>query len=68
MIAVSGFRGLLTATLATTGLAASFAASSADAQQPLRERCRAVLDAPKPETKTARQAGWMQNLPAHCQS
>jgi hypothetical protein len=42
MTAVSGFRGPLTATLVTTGLAASFAASSADAQQPLREGCRGV--------------------------
>ena len=42
MTAVHGLRGPLTATLVTTGLAASFAASSADAQQPLREGCRAV--------------------------
>ena len=42
MTAMRSLRGPLTAILVITGLAASFVASSADAQQPPREGCRAV--------------------------
>jgi hypothetical protein len=40
--AMRSLSGSLAAALVTTGLAASFAASSANAQQPPREGCRAV--------------------------
>jgi hypothetical protein len=42
MTTMRSLRGPLTVILVITGLVASFVASSADAQQPPREGCRAV--------------------------